>query len=198
MQRRIGLTGGIASGKSSVGRLLEARGWPVLDADQYARDALAPNTPASEAVVERFGAAVGSASDLDRKALGRIVFSDSDERRWLEALIHPVVRERFDQELDALRSEPVVVLMIPLLFEVGLESLCSEVWVVDCDKEQQLERLRRRDGLSPDDAEVRLDAQWPLSRKRALADRVIDNRGSSEDLLDQLNRCDPFSPGTIS
>ena len=198
MQRRIGLTGGIASGKSSVGRLLEARGWPVLDADQYAHDALAPNTPASEAVVERFGAAVGSASDLDRKALGRIVFSDSDERRWLEALIHPVVRERFDQELDALRSEPVVVLMIPLLFEVGLESLCSEVWVVDCDKEQQLERLRRRDGLSPGDAEVRLDAQWPLSRKRALADRVIDNRGSSEDLLDQLNRCDPFSPGTIS
>ena len=198
MQRRIGLTGGIASGKSSVGRLLEARGWPVLDADQYARDALAPNTPASEAVIERIGAAVGCASDLDRKALGRIVFSDSDERRWLEALIHPVVRERFDQELDALRSEPVVVLMIPLLFEVGLESLCSEVWVVDCDKEQQLERLRRRDGLSPDDAEVRLDAQWPLSRKRALADRVIDNRGSSEDLLDQLNRCDPFSPGTIS
>ena len=198
MQRRIGLTGGIASGKSSVGRLLEARGWPVLDADQYAHDALAPNTPASEAVVERFGAAVGCASDLDRKALGRIVFSDSDERRWLEALIHPVVRERFDQELDALRSEPVVVLMIPLLFEVGLESLCSEVWVVDCDKEQQLERLRRRDGLSPGDAEVRLDAQWPLSRKRALADRVIDNRGSSEDLLDQLNRCDPFSPGTIS
>ena len=193
MQRRIGLTGGIASGKSSVGRLLEARGWPVLDADQYARDALAPNTPASEAVVERFGAAVGSASDLDRKALGRIVFSDSDERRWLEALIHPVVRERFDQDLDALRSEPVVVLMIPLLFEVGLESLCSEVWVVDCDKEQQLERLRRRDGLSPGDAEVRLDAQWPLSRKRALADRVIDNRGSSEELLDQLNRCDPFS-----
>ena len=193
MQRRIGLTGGIASGKSSVGRLLEARGWPVLDADQYARDALAPNTPASEAVVERFGTAVGCASDLDRKALGRIVFSDSDERRWLEALIHPVVRERFDQELDALRSEPVVVLMIPLLFEVGLESLCSEVWVVDCDKEQQLERLRRRDGLSPGDAEVRLDAQWPLSQKRALADRVIDNRGSSEELLDQLNRCDPCS-----
>ena len=70
--------------------------------------------------------------------------------------------------------------------------------MVDCDKEQQLERLRRRDGLSPGDAEVRLDAQWPLSRKRVLADRVIDNRGSSEDLLDQLNRCDPFSPGTIS
>ena len=118
MQRRIGLTGGIASGKSSVGRLLEARGWPVLDADQYARDALAPNTAASQAVAHHFGAAVGTAADLDRKALGRIVFSDPDQRRWLEALIHPVVRERFQHELAELRDEPVVVLMIPLLLSL--------------------------------------------------------------------------------
>ena len=83
MQRRIGLTGGIASGKSSVGRLLEARGWPVLDADQYAREALAPNTSAAKSVAQRFGAAVGSAADLDRKSLGRIVFRDAEERRWL-------------------------------------------------------------------------------------------------------------------
>ena len=82
MQRRIGLTGGIASGKSSVGRLLEARGWPVLDADQYAREALAPNTAAAKAVAQRFGAVVGNAADLDRKALGLIVFSDAEERRW--------------------------------------------------------------------------------------------------------------------
>ena len=136
MQRRIGLTGGIASGKSSVGRLLEARGWPVLDADRFARDALAPNTPASEAVVERFGDAVGTAAHLNRKALGRIVFNDSVERRWLEALIHPVVRDRFEQELERHSHEPVVVLMIPLLFEAGLESLCSEIWLVNCSPEQ--------------------------------------------------------------
>ena len=100
MQRRIGLTGGIASGKSSVGRLLEARGWPVLDADQYAREALAPNTAAAKAVAEHFCGAVGDASALDRSALGQIVFNDADARRWLEALIHPVVRERFQQELE--------------------------------------------------------------------------------------------------
>jgi dephospho-CoA kinase len=194
MQRRIGLTGGIASGKSSVGRLLEARGWPVLDADHYARNALAPNTAASQAVAQRFGATVGSAADLDRKALGRIVFSDPDERRWLEALIHPVVRERFQHELAELKTEPVVVLMIPLLFETGLEALCSEIWLVDCEPHQQLERLMRRSGLNEADAQARLAAQWPLSRKRPLADRVIDNRGTADALATAVNRCDPASP----
>ena len=194
MQRRIGLTGGIASGKSSVGRLLEARGWPVLDADHYARDALAPNTAASQAVAKRFGATVGSAADLDRKALGRIVFSDPDERRWLEALIHPVVRERFQHELAELKTEPVVVLMIPLLFETGLEALCSEIWLVDCEPRQQLERLMLRSGMNEADAQARLAAQWPLSRKRPLADRVIDNRGTADALVTAINRCGPASP----
>ena len=193
MQRRIGLTGGIASGKSSVGRLLEARGWPVLDADQYAREALAPNTSASQAVAQRFGAGVGNAADLDRKALGRIVFSDAEERRWLETLVHPLVRDRFQQELERHSQAPVVVLMIPLLFETGLEALCSEVWLVDCEPRQQLERLMLRSGLNEADAQARLAAQWPLPRKRPLADRVIDNRGSADALEAAVNRCDPPS-----
>ena len=193
MQRRIGLTGGIASGKSSVGRLLEARGWPVLDADQYAREALAPNTSAAKSVAQLFGAAVGSAAALDRKSLGRIVFRDAEERRWLETLVHPHVRDRFQQELERHSQAPVVVLMIPLLFETGLETLCSEVWLVDCEPHQQLERLMRRSGLNEADAQARLAAQWPLSRKRPLADRVIDNRGNAEALAAAVNRCDPPS-----
>ena len=193
MQRRIGLTGGIASGKSSVGRLLKARGWPVLDADQYARDALAPNTTATKAVAAHFGDAVGDASALDRSVLGQIVFNDADARRWLEALVHPLVRERFLQELEQHNQAPVVVLMIPLLFETGLESLCSEVWLVDCEPNQQLERLMLRSGLNAADAKARLAAQWPLSRKRPLADRVIDNRGSADALAAAVNRCDPPS-----
>ena len=196
MQRRIGLTGGIASGKSSVGRLLEARGWPVLDADQYAREALAPNTAAAKAVAQRFDGAVGDVSALDRSALGHIVFNSAEERRWLESLIHPVVRERFQKELERHSQAPVVVLMIPLLFETGLEALCSEVWLVDCEPQQQLERLMRRSGLNQADAQARLAAQWPLSRKRPLADRVIDNRGNADALAAAVNRCDPPSPGT--
>jgi len=197
MQRRIGLTGGIASGKSTVGRLLEQRGWPVLDADRYARDALGANSAGARAVVARYGERVGDASALNRAELGRIVFQNPTERRWLEQLVHPLVQERFDRELEDLQSAPVVVLMIPLLFEAGLEHLCSEIWLVDCDGQQQLERLRQRDGLNALDARARIEAQWPLSRKRTLADVVINNRGTNDALIDQLNRFAPVSHGTI-
>ena len=177
-QRRIGLTGGIASGKSSVGRWLAQQGLPVLDADQFAREALAPGRPATNSVIQRYGAKVkaeGGAA-IDRAALGQIVFQDPAERQWLEQLIHPIVRERFDQALSLHAKAPAVVLMIPLLFEAGLESLCSEIWLVDCDESQQLERLITRDGLSAEAAQARIDAQWPLSRKRGLADHVIANQ----------------------
>jgi dephospho-CoA kinase len=190
MQRRIGLTGGIASGKSTVGRWLEARGWPVLDADHFARDAIGPGQPQTLAVLERYGEVVAiDGCAINRAALGRIVFTEASERAWLEQLIHPVVRERFDQALDALEDEPVVVLMIPLLFEAGLTGLCSEIWLVDCDEQQQLARMMQRDGLNAVQARARLGAQWPLARKRQLADRLIDNRGTKQELEDQLSRC---------
>lgn len=201
-QRRIGLTGGIASGKSSVGRLLGERwGLPVLDADVYAREALAPGTPATAAVLARHGAAVQSpaptgAASLDRAALGRIVFADPVEQRWLEQLVHPIVRRRFDAELPMLRAAPAVVLMIPLLFEAGLEGLCSEVWLVDCDEAEQLARLMARDQCSEADARARIAAQWPLASKRPLADRVIDNRGEPAELIAQLERA--LAAGLIS
>jgi len=190
MQRRIGLTGGIASGKSTVGRWLEALGWPVLDADHFARDAIGPGQPQTLAVLERYGEVVAiDGCAINRAALGRIVFTDASERAWLEQLIHPVVRERFDQALDALEDEPVVVLMIPLLFEAGLTGLCSEIWLVDCDEQQQLARMMQRDGLDAVQARARLGAQWPLAHKRPLADRLIDNRGTKQELEDQLSRC---------
>ncbi len=181
-QRRIGLTGGIATGKSTVGQLLEEHhGLAVLDADLFARQALAPGTEAARAVLERYGT-------LDRPALGDIMFGDPAERHWLEQLVHPLVRHRFDQELTTLAQEPVgagrpaVVLMIPLLFEAGLEGLCSEVWLVDCDEDQQLARLMARNGLNQVEAQGRINAQWPLERKRLLADRTISNRGNPEEL----------------
>ncbi len=200
-QRRIGLTGGIASGKSSVGRWLAAQGIPVLDADLYARDALAPGSPGAQAVAARYGdrvLAAGSADGrptLDRPALGRIVFADPAERQWLEQLVHPLVRARFDQELNNLSSAPVVVLMIPLLFEAGLESLCSETWLVTCSEEQQLERLMTRDGLSQAEALARIAAQWPLLRKQELCDVVIDNGGTPNELETKLMAIIPLTSG---
>ena len=193
-QRRIGLTGGIATGKSSAARLLEQHhGLPVLDADLYARQALEPGQPATEAVLERFGpGVVSSGGVVDRRALGATVFNNQDERRWLEQLVHPIVRQRFDQELVQLDTNPAVVLMIPLLFESGLEALCSETWLVDCDESQQLQRLMARDQLNEAEAQARMDAQWPLARKRPLADVLISNRGDAAALNAQLE--DALSP----
>jgi len=188
--RRIGLTGGIATGKSTVGQLLAGRfGLPVLDADLYARGALAPGSPGARAVLARYGepvAAKESGDAIDRAALGRIVFADPVERHWLEQLVHPLVRQCFEAELQRLAHAPVVVLMIPLLFEAGLESLCSEVWLVTCSPETQLQRLIGRDGLLEHEARARIAAQWPLDRKQALADRLIHNDGDPEALEQQL------------
>jgi len=181
-QWRLGLTGGIASGKSSVAALLEQQhGLPVLDADRYAREALAPGSAATRAVLARYGERVrqNAAGHLDRAALGRLVFADPAERRWLEQLVHPLVRQRFEQELQRLAQAPAVVLMIPLLLEAGLEALCSEVWLVDCGEEQQLQRLLERDGLPEAEARARIAAQWPLARKRPLVERCLDNRGDA-------------------
>lgn len=194
-QRRIGLTGGIASGKSSVARLLaQDHGLPLLDADVEARQALAPGTPAARAVVERFGAGVlapgtaPAAAVLNRAALGQIVFHDRQHLTWLEQLVHPIVRSRLAQQLQTLAAAPVVVLVVPLLFETGLQDQCSEVWLVDCDPQQQLARLMARDGLSTGDAQARIDAQWPLARKRPLAQVLLDNRGHPDALRPQVSK----------
>ncbi len=183
-QRRIGLTGGIATGKSSVGHYLaEQHALAVLNADLYAREALAPGSAATKAVLQRYGKAVAAesqnnATSLDRSALGQIVFNDAAERHWLEQLVHPIVRQRFDAELARLAETTPVVLMIPLLFEAKLTDLCSEVWLVDCNSAQQCQRLMDRNELSHQDSERRIAAQWPMSQKRDLADLVIDNNGS--------------------
>ncbi len=190
--------------------LQERFGLPVLDADRYAREALAPGSPGAAAVLARYGERVrreGSPApgepgpELDRAALGRIVFADAAERAWLEGLVHPLVRQRFRNELAALGAAPEVVLMIPLLYEAGLEGLCSEVWLVDCGAAEQLRRLQGRDGLTEAEARARIAAQWPMALKRSRADVVIDNGGGCEDLTLQVRRAlaatsDSSGPGS--
>ena len=176
----------------------------MLDADQFAREALAPGRPATNSVMQRYGSSVQTegGTAVDRAALGRIVFQDPSERQWLEQLIHPIVRDRFNQELSLHAKRRAVVLMIPLLFEAGLESLCSEIWLVDCDESQQLKRLVARDGLSHEAAQARIAAQWPLHRKRGLADHVISNRSQpgawKAQAMGLLNATLPADPGSVS
>ena len=198
-QRRIGLTGGIATGKSSVGRYLAAQGIPVLDADRFAHDALAPGSEGETAVLQRYGARVSTrnespkqnpkdANRINRRALSSIVFNKPDERQWLEELVHPYVRTCFDEALVQLRDEPIVVLMVPLLFEANLTALCSEIWVVHCRPEQQLERLQLRNEISKKEAIARVEAQWPIEKKLSLSDTAINNSGTQKNTMLQVDK----------
>jgi len=176
--RRIGLTGPIGCGKSTVARWLGERlAVVVIDADEVARDVLAPGTPEVEAVYVRFGDELrGAAGELDRAALGRIVFADPAALRDLEAIVHPAVRPRILAEMDAADAAGAVAVVIEAikLVEGGLADLCDEVWLVTCGPAAQLERLVGR-GSGPDDARARIDAQGDLAtRLRPAATHIID------------------------
>lgn len=188
-QRIIGLTGGIATGKSTVAHYLEHHhGIPVLDADVFARRAVAPGSAGLAAIVQRYGAAILNAEGtLDRRRLGAIVFPDDQERAWLEQQIHPAVRRQFIAAMEFLAEAPTVVQVIPLLFEANLTDQVTEIWVVACPEAVELARLMARDGLSAEAARTRIKAQWPLGEKTARADMVLDNSGDQEALFRQVD-----------
>jgi dephospho-CoA kinase len=183
---RVGLTGGIASGKSLVADELAARGAVVIDADVLAREVVEPGTDGLAAVVERFGNGVLAAGRLDRARLGQIVFADTAARRDLERIVHPAVRARAAELEGAAPPDAVVVQVIPLLVETGQQDKFDFVVVVDVDPATQLARLVARDGLDAADAQARLAAQASQKERRAVADVVIDNRGNVTDLKAQI------------
>jgi dephospho-CoA kinase len=185
----IGLTGGIASGKSLVAELLAAHGAIIIDADVLAREVVTRGTPGLEAVVERFGKAVLLADgSLDRKALGAVVFSDPDARRDLEAIIHPAVRARAAALASAAPPGAVVVQVIPLLVETGQQEAFDLVVVVDTDPELQLTRIRQRDGLGEPEAAARIRAQATREARLAAADVVLENNGTQAELAAAVDR----------
>lgn len=190
MQRRIGLTGGIATGKSTVSDYLAQRHQlPVLDADIFAREAVAVGSGILDTIAQRYGHAILQGDGtLNRPQLGQIIFGDAAEKAWVEAQIHPYVRDRFAQELLLLPSTATVVLSIPLLFEAQLTATVTEIWVVHCDATQQRERLMARNNLSRAQAQQRIAAQLPLAQKCAAADVVLDNTGSRDRLYGQIDR----------
>lgn len=189
-QRIIGLTGGIATGKSTVANYMaQTYGIPVLDADVYARSAVQSGSPILERIVEHFGAEIQlSDGSLDRQQLGERIFKDAAERRWLEAQIHPTVCDRFQKALATLQDQPIVVLAVPLLFEAQMTDLVTEIWVVTCSQSQQIQRLQQRNNLSATQAQTRINAQMPLALKVAQATVVLDNSSSIEDLRSQVDR----------
>ncbi|TAF10631.1 MAG: dephospho-CoA kinase [Nostocales cyanobacterium] len=187
-KRLIGLTGGIATGKSTVANYLAtAYNLPILDADIYARDAVSAGSPILAQIAHRYGKDnLLVDGNLNRAKLGEIIFNQPEERHWVENVIHPYVRNCFSQAINE-SSVNTLVLVIPLLFEAGLENLVSEIWVVSCSAEQQQQRLIQRNNLTHEQAAARINSQLPITEKIARADVVLDNSSSLESLLQQVN-----------
>jgi len=184
-----GLTGGIATGKSTVAAVFEAAGARLIDADRIARDVVRKGTSAYRDIVAHFGKdVVCGDGEIDRRRLAAIVFNDPAAQRALEDIVHPQVKREVDRRVDLIRRqapEALVILDIPLLFEAGMQGGLDAVIVVYAPERLQLERLMARDGLTESEALARIRAQMPIESKKALATRVIDNSGSREQTREQ-------------
>lgn len=186
---RVGLTGGIGSGKSEVSRRLAERGAVLIDADVLAREVVEPGTPGLAAIVREFGAGMLLPDGtLDRPKLGSIVFADEERRRALNAIIHPLVGRRSQELLEAAPPDAIVVYDVPLLAENDLAGFYDVVVVVDVAVETQLARLAGPRGMTEADARARVAAQATREQRRAIATHVIDNSGSLEELDARVDR----------
>jgi dephospho-CoA kinase len=184
---RVGLTGGIASGKSLVAAELAARGAIIIDADVLAREVVEPGTPALAAIIDRFGSDVVQDGQLDRVRLAQIVFADPSARRDLERIVHPAVRARAAELERAAGDAAVVVHVIPLLVETGQQKNFDLVVTVDADHETQVQRLMARNGFTRAQAESRIAAQASREDRKRSADVVLDNTGTVAQLREQID-----------
>lgn len=185
---RIGLTGGIASGKTTVANLFAALGVPIVDTDLLSREVVAPGSPLLRQITDHFGMQVQSGDgSLNRQELRKRIFEDPAQRKWLEALLHPAIRELTDARCEA-ATGPYVMVAIPLLVETGGEARFDRVLVVDCDPDLQLARLVARDGTTREEALRMLAAQAPRAKRLSVADDVIHNDGDIAALRSQVEK----------
>ena len=187
---RIGLTGSIATGKSTVTNMLKELGAFVIDCDKTARDVVAPGTRGLAKIEEVFGKdAVAADGSMDRVYIGDLVFRNPGMKKRLENILFPLIFEALNEELLRLEREeltPVVFLDMPLLYEVKYDSYVDEVWLVYVPFEVQLSRLMKRNGYTKEEALLRIHSQIPVDKKKALAQQVIDNSGTLEDTKEQV------------
>ncbi|HLR15768.1 MAG TPA: dephospho-CoA kinase [Bacillota bacterium] len=185
----IGLTGSIASGKSTIARQFIAYGIPVIDADLIARQVVEIGEPAYEKVVHTFGESIlEEDGSINRQALGKLIFNDKEKRQALNEIVHPAVRKEMLRQRDehVTKGTAAVVLDIPLLFESKLTHFVEKILVVSVRPDVQMDRLMKRNTLSKEEAESRIASQIPVQEKETLADAVIDNNGTKEHSYDQL------------
>jgi dephospho-CoA kinase len=190
-QRTIGLTGGVGMGKTTVSNhLARVHQLPVLDADQLARKAVEAGSTVLQRIVERYGSSILCPDQtLDRLRLGEIVFNSPSERLWLEQQIHPYVRDRLSANLAELAAQnhTTAVVVVPLLFEAQMTDLVTEIWVVCCSIEQQIERMQQRDRLSFQQIQARIGSQMAIEEKMQQADVILNNDSTQEELIRQVD-----------
>lgn len=189
MGKIIGITGGIASGKSTVTNFLRQKGFQVVDADALVHQLQKPGCRLFKALVQHFGQEIILENgELNRPLLASLIFSNTEEREWSKQIQGEIIREELATLRDQLaQTESIFFMDIPLLFEQDYSAWFNETWLVYVEPDVQMERLMKRDQLSKDLAISRLSAQWPLEEKKGLASQVIDNNGSQDQLLAQLN-----------
>lgn len=188
MYKIIGLTGGIASGKTTVSNYLKERGFTVLDADAYSRKTTAKDGPAIPAIIDAFGEDIVDVNgELNRQKLGAIIFNDNDKRRQLNEIVHPLIREMMNADEQKFIVTGHVFLDIPLLFENGLDERCDFVVTVYVDRQTQMERLMDRNDLTSEEAESRINSQMPLEEKASRSKYRLDNNGDLDSLYVQID-----------
>ena len=180
-QRRIGLTGGIASGKSTITNYIrEHKNIPILDADNFSRELTKPNTYGYKQIIEYFGNQIIDNKNNSEKAINRIllkniIFQHAESKAWIEKLLHPLIKEKMIEECSQYKNNQTIILVIPLLFEAKFEDLCTEIWLVKCPKEIQKKRLIKRDKISENEALETINLQLSFEEKRKLSDVILDN-----------------------
>lgn len=186
----LGLTGGIATGKSLVSDYFKSQGYPVIDADQVSRQVVEVGSVGLSRVADHFGSHILLENgELDRKKLGQLIFSDSEKREKLNAILHPLIRSKILKQLDQLKKEnhDLIILDLPLLFESDYEDQVDQVMVVHIDKDLQVKRLMKRNKLSQREALQRIHSQMSLEEKMKKAQILIDNSGTKEEAYQQVN-----------
>ena len=189
-QRRIGLTGGIASGKSTIAKYIkEYIDIPILDADQYSKDLIKPKSNSYKKVIAYFGPQIvdeySSENQINRELLKKIIFENSIHRTWIQNLLHPLIKEKMIEKCNQFKKNKILLLVIPLLFEARFTDLCTEIWLVKCPREIQKKRLMSRNKISDNEAEKIINLQLNFEDKSKLSDVILDN---SDDKKVWMNR----------
>lgn len=186
----IGLTGGIASGKSTVSNYLKSKSIPIVDADIVSREVVMPGSKGLQAIVDAFGKDILEENHLNRKALRELIFSDEEKRLKLNRILHPIIHDEILTQIQALKDndEPIIIFDAPLLLENNLKYMVDELWLVSTSVTKQIERLINRDNMTLESAESIISKQMSLLEKEKLSDVILDNNSTVEALLEQVDK----------